>query len=350
MTKLVVHVGTHKTGTTTIQYALNNISSKSRLEEGWDYIESPIITEKLMVTELYDVELVKKFSSSLERLISLSNKTPVKIMSSELLSGSAVNGYLNSKAVATILHEATKKYDVKIIMYIRLQDELVESMYSQFIHQGDSFSFDEYINQLDETDSFNYKRIIKDWHDSFGEENVIVRSYHSAAEFGLLKDFGEVIDSAKVFDFSMGAHVKNPGYSYDAIEIARLVNKKAHRASKVVLRSVMQKTMTKTKLNKHSLFLGDGRKIFLSKYLESNQEVSYLCSNLIDPNSFLGANKDLNFLDISSHKDSVKYEDIAPLVEEFLLLSVGNKDKLRVLVHDRPKLVFFLKKIMRYFK
>ena len=62
------------------------------------------------------------------------------VTSWEGFSGNPRLAYQNANAVASMLRESTKSLDVRIIVYLRRQDEFVESMYTQTIHEGGSFA------------------------------------------------------------------------------------------------------------------------------------------------------------------------------------------------------------------
>ena len=275
MTDLYIHIGTHKTGTTTIQHALRTVDNTSQ-QEGWKYLKTPRIARELMRAEKYDRGLVRNFHTELQDLLRRGESTefpsPRFVMSSEALSGLATNGYQNSSIVASMLREATKQYEVKLIVYLRRQDDFVESMYTQIIHQGESFSFKEFLTGYEGVDALNYSRMLQDFRIYFGDHNLIVKSYHDASERGLLRDFAEVINSVVLSNAS--GERKNPSYSPHALNIARVSNPHLDREQKRKLRRALQNVMPKNQAEPFSYFYEEERSIFLEKYAPSNREVA----------------------------------------------------------------------------
>ena len=349
MTKIFIHIGTHKTGTTTIQHALQVSSVFYGRREGWDYLPIPLAARNLMNAQIYDEKIVREFSKDLRKLIKKSNNSLTKIISSEALSGTSSNGYLNSSVVAMMLRDITKTYDTKIIVYLRRQDEIVESMYTQEIHEGNSLSFEEYFSKLTPGLSFNYSRFIKDWVSCFGENNIIVRSYHSAAKRGLLKDFGEIIGSTGILNSS--SERKNPGYSYNAIKIAQLVNTILDDPLKENLRHALQKTMAKQKSETYAYLSKDNRNKFLNMYKDTNQELADLCFNGTVTKVFPKTIQNISEAEGIGNQECIAYEDLAPFVMELLYSSrpkvaVGLIAGVKVIISGYPRLKKVLQTIL----
>jgi len=316
MAPMYIHIGTHKTGTTTIQSALLDESANAGLQEGWKYLTTPRAARDLMHVQTYDENIVRQFSKELVKKVSRIGKSTKLIISNEGLSGQPTDGYLNSSVVAAMLREITKDFDVTVIIYLRRQDDMAESMYIQKIHEGASFSFEEFISNLKPGLSYNYSRILKDWTNCFGAENLIVKSYHLADQRGLLMDFGEVIGSAGVLHAQPTR--RNPSYSNDAVQIARIANTSLDKSSRKRLRHALQKTMAKPQSESHSLFTATDRKEFLDAYNESNQNVAsqYFRD---EPHAIFPDSKPENSEPRSkTHDDCIPYENIAPLIVELI--------------------------------
>jgi len=339
MTKMFIHIGTHKTGTTTIQHALRKASASTGIKEGWGYISTPSATKHLMHADDYDETLVNAFSEDLNKKVLRSGKRPVKILSSEGLSGRSTDGYMNSGVVASMLRDATRQYDVRIILYLRRQDDMVESMYTQTIHEGNSLEFEEFILQLTPGLSYNYSRILQDWVSCFGKENVIVKSYHAAAHHGLLKDMGEIIGSAGLLNST--PERRNPSYSFEALQIARIANTRLDKSSKKRLRLALQKTMAKQKSKAHAFFSEDGRKEFLDQYKDSNQEVADLFFDVAVENVFPEPERNLFEVEAGAHKKCITYEDVVPLIVELSKTETGGglMARAKVAISGYPRLI-----------
>ena len=270
MTDIYIHVGTHKTGSTTIQQALG-ATTESSLIEGWRHIGTPRTAKDFMRAEKYDKILVRRFRDELQSIIQRGKSADRFVLSSEALSGLPNNGYQNSNIVSSMLRDATAQYNVKIVIYLRRQDDFVESMYTQNIHEGETLDFMNFMKYYDSPDALNYSRILNDFGTSFGEQNLVVKSYHEASNRGLLADFGEVIKSKSLPN--SGQKRWNPSYSRHALEIARICNLYLDEGQKGQLRQVLQTTMAKDRLELFSFFTVEERTRFLQKYELSNRDV-----------------------------------------------------------------------------
>ena len=202
------------------------------------------------------------------------------VMSSECLMGDPNNGYKNSAITAKILREATQEYNVSIVTFLRRQDDFVESMYTQNIHQGRTFDFDTFLNVFKPESALNYMRILNDFQLEFGKKQLIIKSYHIASQTGLINDFAGIIGS-RLLSGSIKQR-KNPSYSKSAIEIARICNPHLNNKEQWKMRKVLQDVMAKEKGEVFSFFSPSLREQFMDKYEISNQEVAdcYFNGNL----------------------------------------------------------------------
>jgi len=351
MTEVFFHIGTHKTGTTTIQHALRKASGTASAQEGWECLVYPQSATNLMYAQAYDKAIVKEFTQELSKKLVCNDGLSKLIISHEGLSGQPDNGYMNSKIIATMLRDITSDFNVKIIIYLRRQDEMIESMYTQKIHEGGTLEFSEFVSQLSHGLSYNYSRILDDWASCFGKENLIVRSYHSASQRGLLEDFGEV--SSINIDVHAEFRRSNPSYSYDAIQIARIANATLGESSKKILRRALQKTMAKDKQKAHSLYSVEQRKEILDIYMESNQNVADQFFGGDLDNLFPKLKQDPLALKGWADPNCITPENVAALVVELLPLGKGQDvpagliEGAKVAISGYPRLKSFLRRILR---
>ena len=347
MTDAYIHIGTHKTGSTTIQHALRDIS-RAHPEEGWIFAGTTATAKSMMQPHRYDKRLVRQFGAEFERLVRRARAARAKrvILSSEALSGSPDDGYLNSKGVFAMLRDATRRYHVKVIIFLRRQDSFVESMYTQKIHEGGTLEFENFLHQYDSPDSLDYRRILDDLSSSFGEQALVVRSYHESARAGLLADFGEIIGSESLRCAEEAA--RNPSYSRHALEIARLCNRSLDTTGQRRLRHALQTTMPKGASEPFSYFPDDERAAFLSRYEVSNRDVAqrYFDGDIMRlfppprPAQPTSAN------------EGVQYDEVAGLV--VALLNGDSRDKRRMVlarirgaILDHPRLRRLISRVRR---
>jgi len=341
MKNIYVHIGTHKTGTTTIQHALKGNALKNPNEKS--FICSNKIAKQFMREEKYNRYLVQRFQDEIQSMIQRSKSANKVVLSNEALSGLPESGYQNSNVVYSMLRDATTKYNVKIIIYLRRQDSFVESLYTQMIHQGDTIEFERFFKQFESPGALNYRRMLNDLRSYFDDQNIIVRSYHEASERGLLIDFSDVIKS-KSLKFSKQKE-KNPSYSRHALEIAKICNASLDQEGKQQLRAALQATMAKRRNEPFSLFTDDERAKFLDKHKESN---------LVIANRYFSGNLEKlfptpNIITSISYKKILTYEEVARLVVHLLhghesgIIAGG-----RVALSRYPRLKNLLRKVLQH--
>lgn len=210
MIKLYLHIGTAKTGTTTLQHFLT-VKREELLKEGFlyplagsiDFDPGILMThEKLSIAikdklnipvryKLYQQEQWRKtLSTEWKRLHDEINKHSAKnvIISAESFSDFELEGI-------KLIKENLSSYDVKIVVYIRQQDEFYQSWYNQKVKIG---VYGKDIHQFiteDRPDYLYYYDFLQSWRKVFGQENIILRVFEKQQlKNGLVGDFLEAIN------------------------------------------------------------------------------------------------------------------------------------------------------------
>lgn len=80
--------------------------------------------------------------------------------------------------------------EVKVILYVRRQDQWLESWYQEHIKQRDSFA-DTFTEWQYGSESCDHHRTVQLWEKAFGKENVVVRPFEKGqfADGDLIEDF-----------------------------------------------------------------------------------------------------------------------------------------------------------------
>ena len=344
MIKLYIHIGTHKTGTTTIQNALKS-ASQSSLKKDWKYITTPGIGWEFQKTDTYNESLVRKFQRILKNKIQ--DHVPITkfILSHEGLCGWAFNGYQHSEVVYSMLRDATDHYNTKIIIYLRSQDEFIQSIYSQYIQEGNYKDFNNFLLGFKQAGALNYNRILNNLENCFGYKNIIVKSYHKASNRGLLADFSKTVGIEELKHSSQNR--KNPSYSKHALQIAKICNQSLKDYQKRQLRKILQSTMPKRKGENFSLFTANERVRILKKYASSNFKVVNYYSNDTYEDFFPKNIKDRSI----SNRGSLNYEDVANLLiyifqnYEKKPKKAGMLNAVRIILSGYPELKKFARNI-----
>lgn len=288
-TPFFIHIGTWKTGSSTIQFNLHTV--KSRLEEeGLFYMSKG---DKMVI----DDEIIRGFRSlewdyinaSRSKLKSIieskrkNNRAMRFIASAEEFSGDPFTAFDNAGEVARNLFEITRDLDldIKIIVYLRRQDDFIESMYTQSIHLGGTKTFEEFLHGY-EKKAFDWYTFLILYAEVFGKENIIVRRYHKSflpSNDSLIHQMGEILESETLRSFT-STNPRNRGLSRDALEITRITNSHLNQADQYLLRSIFQETNSKQPFESYAYFGANERMDFMSDYEESNARIASEFLNL----------------------------------------------------------------------
>ena len=207
-----LHIGTHKTGTSSIQMALHT-HREELLKAGVLYppIEDNYNHRELAVL-LQSPEGEQKLSVWFDDISSKVKQQPINkvIISAEALyffkiselikkedgrNHSAITAETYRKKLLKLRSLISDNFDIKILIYIRRQDRFLESAFNQIV-KG-TFLFSGTIDDAFEGLSvyMDYYQVLNLWSEVFGKENIIVRVYEKQQLIGgSVKDFLQAID------------------------------------------------------------------------------------------------------------------------------------------------------------
>ncbi len=221
--RLVLHIGTHKTGTTAIQVRLESLLDES---DSIVYIRPNEVFYQLSDAREYSQSLTAKLKDFFQQQLSI-KQAETYILSFEGLSGNLFAGYSNSQLIAQTVSTAVSDiFDVKVIIYIRRQDYFIESIYAQLAKTVVIPDMVSFLHSLP-ANSFDWHLLIGHWRECFGRENINVMIYNKADLFSTGGIFKNFIDAAEIneaeFCDNYPFRLDNVSFNRDAIEIARLV-------------------------------------------------------------------------------------------------------------------------------
>lgn len=276
MKKLFIHIGTHKTGSTALQSTLR---ANIRLLRKYDY--SYITDDKAQSHNVREIasenteELVNE-KDRLCKIIQKQSSTNI-VLSSERYFGNYKNSYSGINQIAYNLRFVTQPYETKIIVYFRRQDTFIESLYTQTIQDGQSWSFKEFADAID-FENFDWKQLIKPYVEHFGRDNIYIRPYEkSQLKHGIVNDFAALIgigaDSLNDAEIPQLAKT-NIGLSRPALEVARLCNASLNEQERLALISLLQGSNSKKTFERYSFFSNTERKALLEIFQSSNRDLA----------------------------------------------------------------------------
>lgn len=204
--KALLHVGTHKTGTTSLQVFLSD--NVRALAGAGVYVPGAgrhAVGENAVTPGHHDVawELMSDRTESLERAAAegIAVDAPTIVMSSEELH--LVHTYPERLDLLRDTLEAAG-YETTIVVYLREQAGYIASLFAELAKKNESWRFADFLESAFARGSFAanpqfpiplaYSRLLADLARTFGTERVIARPYLASKDpHALLRDFLRVV-------------------------------------------------------------------------------------------------------------------------------------------------------------
>jgi hypothetical protein len=192
---LYVHIGSPKTGTTALQKFIrvnrdtlenNNLRYPDTASKAMNYLAFSMLDSVPELVHQLPIDMNELYAT-------LELGGEVNVISAEAFFVCSSDKYLGAALPTRLRLLLTDKCDVKIIVYLRRQDKFIESIYSQYVklHAHSSFYTKTIQDFIEEYSCYlDYYKILSNWAQVFGRENIIVRVY----EKGQLKDCDIVSD------------------------------------------------------------------------------------------------------------------------------------------------------------
>lgn len=289
-------IGTMKTGTSSLQLFMRRNAVELN-KQGYCYPQIPVLGKNIhnrnanfLIYRSANEDENKKKSEELE----------VRKKGYEIVAETAQNYENIVLSEELIWHHSKKKgfwseikeeferigCQVKIVVYLRRQDELVQSLWNQNVKSEQCWyiTFAEFINEKQYSYfPLNYYKKLNQIAKAVGKENVIVRVYEQL-QFGgsqnnLISDYTSTLgiklnDNFKNMDASTNQRMRG-----NFIEIKRIVNSvPEYREMSNFLAEYIAKIGTAKEemcpSGKTSLFSFEGQNTFMKQYIKSNESVA----------------------------------------------------------------------------
>lgn len=242
--KAFVHIGTEKTGTSSIQLFLRK-NRKALDSRGYHFLQSAgktnnwalpaYCTEESRFDDLYrfqepdtDIPLEdfrKDFIGKFEAEIrSLPKNIHTVVISSEHF-----HSRLRTDSEVNNFRELMSRFfdDIRIICYLREQADTCASWYSTSMKSGSTYSFHNFVRRCrPESYYFNYFEVLANWEQHFGVDamRVAVFDRSSFLHGDLLDDFISRIDPQLVGKFNKSIHTVNESLKPIGQALCRALN------------------------------------------------------------------------------------------------------------------------------
>ena len=316
MHTLYLHIGLPKTGTTSIQrFCENNrekLKTKGYLYPEFEYLYPDVANNRnahflVGVCRTEDgkrnLELEKKlFQKGLEMIEKSFEECDKVIISDEAIWHKSIKH--RKKLWNTLLeHSKKNKYQIKIIVYLRRQDELALSYVNQKIKSGKNRMQEwtwEYFIENSEMIRMEYDVHLDKIEEVFGKEALCVRIFEKGQfqgeEGNLYSDFLDIF-GLDMKDYVVEKEYSNTSLSYNGQEIKRIVNEVEafDEENRKFIRNMALKSLgVMVRKDNYSYLSMEERNLFMEKYEAGNQYVA---------KKYFGRDNGKLFSDINNDKE-----------------------------------------------
>lgn len=304
MAKYIIHIGLQKTGTTFLQKEIfSNYSNVLYLTRPYTQFNSAFNLLQYADDSLFDMnELLKEFDNHNSKKI---------LISDEGISGKIVGGYnyINRTMIATRLSNVLKRHETELIIFIRGQKSMLESLYNQWVKshlKGDRpikdfiwipkknttnplliyKNCDETISTNDlyyntnrdyvHADSFKYYELIKLYKSLFEKVHVFLYEDLKLNPHLVLDKLDEIIQAPRRETQQTHKNLVNSSLPFEKLYAKTVLNKYINLTSKIpythrVLKTALlfKKNASKQFRENHNTFLDTAARY----YIENNKKL-----------------------------------------------------------------------------
>ncbi len=230
MASILLHIGTEKTGTTALQHWLHRNARtlwrrhrilyprQRRLAQGCAHhpLSAALLPPQSrdFLSGAGEARAIQLYAE-LDQLIRRSGARQVVLSAEHLSSRLDADGIQRLRAM---LHG----HDVRVVAYVRWQDEMAISHFSTALRCGQREWFNHAAIERGHR-SYHPWRMASDWAAIFGQANVDIRSYRDASRQGLERDFSGLLD-IDADDTLGGIERRNTGMSLDEARLLHQLN------------------------------------------------------------------------------------------------------------------------------
>ena len=177
---VVCHLGAHKTATSLLQGFF-----KSKYKTLYEKEGVSLYPRRKTSKFIGWGEKIKPHTKKFREVITdgLNGNNVVAISNEDALGhpiqAGAPSLYPDAEKYAKDLRHVLKDMDVKISYYIRSQEDYIQSYYLQLVHQGEFYTFNQFLEEKANIEKLSWMPIIEALANTFGEENVFVGYFNS---------------------------------------------------------------------------------------------------------------------------------------------------------------------------
>lgn len=227
---LYLHIGYHKTGTTSLQSLLDE-NRTALLDMGVFYPDTKGDGKRNYFRKHLEFYIALK--TALAERGDLS--TPIRAMANAILATGAPVAVISEESISGFpepvldaLAGFRTDFDVKVIAVLRRQDSFLQSFYQQSIRDfGETLDFPEFLKGSD-WKRIHYDTAMQRWADRFGQENMHVFSYDLLGNgTALIPSVMDILLGGRRTDFMDPSRNRNRSLPTICYETLKLLNRSA---------------------------------------------------------------------------------------------------------------------------
>jgi len=273
--KLFIHIGTGKTGTTALQNFLDQNNEILKKEYSIQYAkthkENHVHHALCSNFRRKDIDSKKIIPKRLQELIQEAKDSSCEtfIISSEYFPG------VSEAEIEELYIKTLEKYfEIHIIVYLRRQDEYLESWFAQLI-KTERYSANIYniMKVLQDTGLFNYYDLIKKWNNHIDKSNIHVKIYEKTQFYkgNIFNDFMQIFDICDISNFTILKKDPNPSLTRDQ---ALLIKAFYNAGLEHLMDDVIKKPYSFQPINSSKFLSPEERTELILKYESLNAKVA----------------------------------------------------------------------------
>ncbi|MDJ0878326.1 MAG: hypothetical protein QNI86_06915 [Halieaceae bacterium] len=278
--ELTIHIGRPKVGSTALQGFLNQ-NRQALAKQGVCYPKTGLYHgashhfSLVFLPGLPDYPVVKDLRPD-DLYQALADEVAASGLSRAVISSE--NFWLVKPAKLKPL--LSERFDVKIVAYLRRQDEVMVSSFVQEIRGGMlslDTAMDNYLADKGRLKLLDYDAMLVDWEKAFGLDNVNVRLYEAMAD-GIERDFLDVLGLNSKRDFRFAEARRNASPALDLLRMLETlrgypVGEVAHRQLSGILTEVSEQLGSEGGLDPKGLISAGQRRQVMEQFSDSNRRL-----------------------------------------------------------------------------
>lgn len=262
--RLILHIGTEKTGTTTIQkflYTNRSMLSRHRIVLS-DFLDNPnnrklpvycqpdgVIDDYLRLRNIHTLKGKKAYLSGFPENL----KTEIDTLSEHADTMIITSEHMHSRLTTKDSIERLKALldplfsDIQIICYVREQSALLKSLYSTAMKVGHTTDFDMFAKECTPKSlRYNYHLSLSRWADVFGQRAITVRLFDRSTfvDGDIRNDLLNTIQpELDISDFDFEGGEENASIGLFGLKLSQMINTKLPKFRKDGSINVMRTRM-----------------------------------------------------------------------------------------------------------